>query len=66
MFQRTSSLRIAITRLFLRNYHKYADHAYICYQHSEAFLPLDAKSFQFEIYASEEYSRLFSDQWNRA
>lgn len=48
---------------FLKNYHRYADHAYICYQHSEAFRPLDASTCQFEIYASEEYSRLLSDSW---
>jgi hypothetical protein len=48
---------------FLKNYHRYADHAYICYQHSQAFRPLDASTCQFEIYASEEYSRLLSDSW---
>jgi hypothetical protein len=48
---------------FLKNYHRYADHAYICYQHSRAFLPLDGANCEFEIYASEEYSRLLSDKW---
>lgn len=50
---------------FLKNYHRYADHAYICYQHSQAFRQLDATSYPFEIYASEEYSRLLSDSWER-
>jgi hypothetical protein len=56
----------ALSPIFLKNYHRYADHAYICYQHLNAFLQLDAASFLFEIYASEEYSRLLSEQWDRA
>jgi hypothetical protein len=54
-----------LSPIFLRNYHRFADHAYICYQHLEAFLPLDARRFEFEIYASEEYARLLSDQWEQ-
>jgi len=54
-----------LSPVFLKNYHKFADHAYICYQHLEAFLPVEAKSFQFEIYGSEEYSRILSEQWER-
>lgn len=53
-----------LSPVFLKNYHRYADHAYICFQHLQAFLPLDAKRFPFEIYASEEYARLLSDQWD--
>jgi hypothetical protein len=54
-----------LSPVFLKNYHRYADHAYICYQHLQAFTPLDASTFRFEIYASEEYSRMLSDQWER-
>jgi hypothetical protein len=53
-----------LSPIFLKNYHRYADHAYICYQHSEPFLPLDPATFLFEIYASEEYSRILADGWN--
>jgi hypothetical protein len=53
----------ALSPIFLTNYHRYADHAYICFQHLKAFLPLDPRKFQFEIYASEEYARLLSEQW---
>lgn len=56
----------SLSPIFLKNYHRYADHAYICYQHSRAFLPLDGVNWRFEIYASEEYSRLLSDGWNLA
>ncbi len=56
----------ALSPIFLRNYHRFADHAFICFQHLKAFTPLDPKRYQFEIYASEEYARLLSDQWNPA
>jgi hypothetical protein len=56
----------SLSPIFLRNYHRFADHAYICFQHLTPFVPLDAKLFQFEIYASEEYARLLSDQWDSA
>ena len=49
----------------LKNYHRFADHAYICFQHLKPFHELDAKQFDFEIYASEEYARLLSDQWEK-
>jgi hypothetical protein len=53
----------SLSPIFLRNYHRFADHAYICFQHLQAFQPLDAKKFRFDVYASEEYARLLSDQW---
>jgi hypothetical protein len=56
----------SLSPIFLRNYHRFADHAYICFQHLQAFLPLDAKKFRFEIYASEEYAKILSDQWETA
>lgn len=52
-----------LSPVFLKNYHRFADHAYICYQHLKPFFALDPKQFEFEIYASEEYARLLSDQW---
>ena len=52
-----------LSPIFLKNYHRYADHAYICYQHSQAFLQIDPATFHFEIYASEEYARILSDGW---
>lgn len=54
----------SLSPIFLKNYHRYADHAYICYQHSAAFLPIEGSTCQFEIYASEEYSRMLSDCWS--
>jgi hypothetical protein len=55
----------SLSPIFLKNYHRFADHAYICFQHLRPFLPLDPKKYPFEIYASEEYARLLSDQWEK-
>jgi hypothetical protein len=54
-----------LSTMFLQNYHRYADHAYICYQHLKPFQTLLSGQFVFEIYASEEYARLLSEQWQR-
>jgi hypothetical protein len=54
-----------VSPVFLNNYHRFADHAYICFQHLRPFRALDVGSCDFEIYASEEYARLLSDQWER-
>ncbi len=54
-----------LSPVFLHNYHRFADHAYICFQHLRPFRQLDSKTCAFEIYASEEYARLLSDQWER-
>ena len=55
-----------LSTTFLRHYHRYADHAYICYQHLTPFFALEPKDFDFELYASEEYAKLLSDQWEHA
>ena len=52
-----------LSPIFLKNYHRYADHAYICYQHSEGFRSIGAGEYSFEIYASEEYARKISEGW---
>jgi hypothetical protein len=51
---------------FLQNYHRYADHAYICYQHLKPFYNLPTDEFDFQLYASEEYARILSEQWEHA
>ncbi|HXJ37826.1 MAG TPA: hypothetical protein VNH18_01035, partial [Bryobacteraceae bacterium] len=56
----------SLSPTFLNHYHRYADHAYICFQHLRPFQALTQGQFQFEIYASEEYSRMLSEQWERS
>lgn len=55
-----------ISRTLLDNYHRFADYAYMCHQHLKAYLPVTSEGFIFEIYASEEYSRMLSEQWEQA
>ena len=48
---------------FLRNYHRYADALFHCYQQSQPHRVLSSRNFQFELYASAEYSRLLESEW---
>lgn len=48
---------------FLRNYHRYADFLYRCYTESEPHDIIVSRNFQFELYASGEYSRLLESEW---
>jgi hypothetical protein len=54
-----------LSPLFLKNYHRYADHLYACYQRLSPFTMVSAENFPFELYGSEEYSRKLSDQFER-
>lgn len=55
-----------LSPLFLRSYHRYADHAYICFQHLKPYYGLDTGGFEFDLYASDEYARILSQQWEHA
>lgn len=52
-----------LSPMFLEHYHRFADYAYQCFQHMQHYQPPDFASFDFQIYASEEYSRKLSEQW---
>jgi len=54
-----------LSAILLKNYHRFADHAYICFQHLRPFHEVDSRQFDFEIFASEEYSRILSEQWEK-
>lgn len=54
-----------LSPLFLKNYHRYADHLYACYQRLSPFAVIGCDNFPFELYGSEEYSRKLSDQFER-
>jgi len=56
----------SLSPTFINHYHRYADHAYVCYQHLRRFHSIKPGSFSFELYASEEYSRMLADAWERA
>lgn len=48
---------------FLRNYHRYADALYRCYLATQPHRSLTSANFQFELYASGEYSRILESKW---
>ncbi len=48
---------------FLRNYHRYADFLYQCYMESDPHCTISSKNFQFELFASGEYSRMLETEW---
>jgi hypothetical protein len=55
--------RDSLSHDFLRNYYRYADHLYACRQGHQPFADLSNHGFEFEIYASGEYSRMLERQW---
>jgi hypothetical protein len=48
---------------FLRNYHRYADALFRSYLESQSCSPIGAELFQFELYASGEYSHKLESEW---
>ncbi len=48
---------------FLRNYHRYADALYGCFRQSAAFRPIAWPAFDFEVFASGEYSSMLEKKW---
>lgn len=52
-----------LTPEFIRNYHRYTDQFFACYQQSVPFARIGPGNFQFEMYASGEYSRILEAQW---
>jgi hypothetical protein len=50
---------------FIRNYYKFADQMYAVVQHQSSFTRIPAKDFDFELYASGEYSRMLAKEWEQ-
>jgi hypothetical protein len=48
---------------FLRNYHRYADTMFHCYLGQTHFADPAHLGFEFEIFASGEYSRMLEQEW---
>ena len=53
----------SLSPVFLRNYHRYADHAWMCFQNLRPYYVVDPTLFPFELFASEEYAQKLSAQW---
>ncbi len=48
---------------FLRNYHRYADQMFHCHLGQTVFADPSLLGFDFEIFASGEYSRMLEREW---
>jgi hypothetical protein len=48
---------------FVRNYYRYADQMFLCRQSQTPFAELSNLEFEFDIYASGEYSRMLEREW---
>jgi len=48
---------------FVRNYYRYADQLFLVRQGEAAFADIADMGFDFEIYASGEYSRMLEREW---
>jgi hypothetical protein len=48
---------------FIRNYYKFADHMYACNQKLRSYAQLRSADFDFDLFASGEYSRMLEREW---
>jgi hypothetical protein len=55
-----------VSRTFLLDYHRFTDYLFACRQQLSPFTPVPPHTFEFEIYASAEYSQILEKQWNEA
>jgi hypothetical protein len=63
-FEELPSMEL-LSQVFLRNYHRYADGLYNCYQRLGPFTAINPDNFPFELYGSEEYSKKLAEQFER-
>jgi hypothetical protein len=57
-------VREALSDEFLRNYYRYADQLFLCRQSQTEFADIGDAGFDFEIFASGEYSRMLEREWS--
>ena len=55
--------RAVLTDDFIRNYHQFADHMFVWKQSQNPFGSVRSADFDFEMFASGEYSRMLERQW---
>ena len=55
--------RAVLTDDFIRNYHQFADHMFTWKQSQNQFRSVRSADFDFEMFASGEYSRMLERQW---
>jgi len=55
--------RLALSDQFIRNYYRYADSLFECRQSLACFPRIGSANFDFDLYASGEYSRMLEREW---
>ncbi len=55
--------RDALSLDFIRHYYLFADYLFACRQQLAQFPCIRSKNFQFDLYASGEYTRMLEKQW---
>jgi hypothetical protein len=48
---------------FIRYYHRFADHLFVCRQQLFPFPALPSAGFDFELYSSAEYAKMLEREW---
>jgi hypothetical protein len=56
--------RESLSDEFVRNYYRYADQVFLSRQNQVAFTAIEDTGFEFEIFASGEYSRMLEREWS--
>lgn len=51
---------------FVRNYYRYADTVYVCHRGMHPFRVASSELFDFDLFASGEYSRMLEREWEGA
>lgn len=54
---------LALSPDFVRHYYRFADHVFACYQSLAPFAEIRSRNFDFELFASGEYTRMLERQW---
>jgi hypothetical protein len=52
-----------LTPNFIKNYYRFADQMFAVQQHQTAFPRIPSDEFDFELFASGEYSRMLAKEW---
>jgi hypothetical protein len=55
--------RLLLSDTFVRHYHRFADEMFRCHQELFPARHVTAAEFDFQVYASGEYSRMLEQQW---
>ena len=55
--------QLSLTEDFIRSYHQFADHMFAAKQAQSRFAAIRSAEFDFELFASGEYSRMLGRQW---